>query len=79
MSLSRRKEKDMKKQYKAFDGFAIEIYVDGELTATHYEGTFAEAHNYAKTIERLSRSSETQKAEMKFYTCDENGNLIDQI
>ena len=69
----------MSKQYKAFDGFAIEIYVDGELTATHYEGTFAEAHRYAKSIEKLSKSSETQKAEMKFYTCDENGNLIDQI
>ena len=69
----------MSKQYKAFDGFAIEIYVDGELTATHYESTFTEAHNYAKSIEKLSKSSETQKAEMKFYTCDEWGNLIDQI
>lgn len=67
------------KLYKAFDGIAIEVYVDGELTTTHYEATFADAHRYAKSIEKLSDSSDNQKAELKFYTCDEWGNIIDKL
>lgn len=69
----------MKRQYKGFDGIAIEIYVNGELAVTNYFATFTEAHRYAKSIEKLSKSSETEKAELKFYTCDEDGNLINQI
>ena len=65
--------------YKAFDGIAIEVYIDGELNTTHYVATFAEAHNFAKRIEKLSKSSESEKAEIKFATCDEWGNIIDRL
>lgn len=67
------------KLYKAFDGIAIEIYVDGKLITTHYEATFTDAHRYAKTIEKASDSSDDQKAKLKFYTCDEWGNIIDKL
>lgn len=72
-----RTEKNM--MYKAFDKIAIEIYVDGELTATHYVSTFGQAYKYAKSIEKLSESSEQEKAELKFYTCDQWGTIIDEL
>lgn len=59
--------------YKAFDGIAIEIYIDGELNTTHYVATFAEAHVYAKRVEK------SKGIEIRFCTCDEWGNIIDRL
>lgn len=61
------------KMYKAFDGIAIEIYEDGELIRTHYVPTFSEAHFYAKKVENAKNT------ELRFFTCDEWGNLIDRL
>lgn len=60
-------------RYKAFDGIAIEVYENGDLITTHYVPTFAEAHYYAKKIEN------TKGIELRFYTCDEWGKLIDRM
>ena len=67
-------------KYKAFDGIAIELSVDGEIIRTHYVATFSEAYNYANRIKKdLKSIFSTQRAEIKFATCDEWGNIIDRL
>lgn len=67
-------------KYKAFDGIAIELSVDGETIRTHYVATFSEAYNYANRIKKdLKSIFATQRAEIKFATCDEWGNIIDRL
>lgn len=67
-------------KYKAFDGIAIELSVDGEIIRTHCVATFSEAYNYANRIKKdLKSIFATQRAEIKFATCDEWGNIIDRL
>lgn len=71
---------EQKMKYKAFDGIAIELSVDGEIITTHYVATLSQAHDYAnRTKKSLKSIFATQRAEIKFATCDEWGNIIDRL